>query len=157
MPQWGERRSSKELRVLLLMALAIAVILVVASRDEWKIPGDQRTAGVAGIVRSIGVDDGQVVLFDGTRIRIKGRQRLLQIGTFREGSFLLAGETRDPWYVTITDHHPDGCFAISTLGQDEGTTIATGLGIRFAKAANYRNYRPSRSGPPTAGRRSSPC
>lgn len=129
--------------MLLLMALAIAVILVVASRDEWKVPGQQRSVNVAGIVRSIGVDDAPILLFNGSSIRIKGRQQLLQIGTFREGSFLLAGEAPDPWYVTITGHHPDGCFAISTLGRDEGTTIATGLGIRFAKAATYRNYGPS--------------
>ena len=127
----------------LVVALILVGVLGVAGCDggttPLSIPGTLRTPELVAVVEGLDPRPGPplVHLLGGTTYDPTGATVIVHRGTLAAGSLLLAGTAPTPWYAYLAEFVP-GCYALTTRGRDEGTTIVTEVGLRLTKAPGFR-------------------
>jgi hypothetical protein len=125
-----------------VVALILVGVLGVAGCDAWapplSIPSTLRTPELVGVVETVEPRSGPPIirLADGTTYDPTGGTLIVRLGTLEAGSLLLAGTQPTRWYAHLREFAP-GCYALSSRGRDDGTTVVTEVGLRLTKAPGF--------------------
>jgi hypothetical protein len=105
-------------------------------RPPLAIPTDQRDVELAGIVQSVTPDGTSVTLNDGSAIELNRKDQVFAVGDMAPGA-LFVGGVNEPWYGYTASRLAEDCYRLPTRGRDDGTVVATELGVQFVKTPGF--------------------
>jgi hypothetical protein len=142
-PRLGIRRRRRApfappgLRVAFALALAcLGVLACDRFRPPLNVPADQRDVELAGIVQSVSADGSSVTLTDGSTIQLDVHDQAFAVGDLGPGALFLGG-VNEPWFGYTSSRPANDCYRVPTRGRDDGSVIATELGVQFVKAPGF--------------------